>query len=136
MFLEHVAMACKPCNNEKRRDDQTPELTLAKSGWESFLSHDSSRCPQNCKTCAYWTTIWPDSETRRTRLEEAMKRIHGFQQPYAHYIDWSSHARVLIRERVEMLYRDCQKFATEEIEKLTLGTELNFSALVTRVPTI
>jgi hypothetical protein len=32
----NVTVSCKKCNNEKRRDDQRPELVLANSGWESF----------------------------------------------------------------------------------------------------
>ncbi|MDA0767020.1 MAG: HNH endonuclease signature motif containing protein [Verrucomicrobia bacterium] len=62
----NVAMACKPCNNEKRRDDQIPQLILANSGWESFLCHDGSRCLEDCKTCAYWAYKWPSEGTRRT----------------------------------------------------------------------
>lgn len=48
----NVAMACKTCNNQKRNDDQ--KLTLAENGWQSFLSHDGSRCEEGCRTCAYW----------------------------------------------------------------------------------
>src|SRR6187431_2662188 len=36
----NVAVACVKCNREKRRDDQLSHLTLAQSGWESFLSHN------------------------------------------------------------------------------------------------
>ena len=43
----NVLVACRRCNNEKRRDDSLMVLSLAKSGWESFLSHDGSRCPPN-----------------------------------------------------------------------------------------
>jgi hypothetical protein len=33
----NVLVACRRCNNEKRRDDSLLVLSLAKSGWESFL---------------------------------------------------------------------------------------------------
>src|SRR5665213_1398932 len=39
----NVLVACRKCNGEKRRDDSVRTLTLAGSGWESFLSHDGSR---------------------------------------------------------------------------------------------
>ena len=40
----NVLVACKMCNSEKRRDDSLRVLSLATSGWESFLSHDGTRC--------------------------------------------------------------------------------------------
>ncbi len=46
----NVAVACVTCNREKRRDDQRKDLVLAETGWESFLSHDGTRCPGACKT--------------------------------------------------------------------------------------
>ena len=52
------------------------------------------------------------------------KRVHRFQEPYAHFIAWSGEARESIRHKVENLYRDCQNFATEEIEKLTSEVEI------------
>lgn len=121
----NVAMACKRCNNEKRQDDQL--LPLAENGWESFLSHDGSRCAANCKACTYWSGIWPDQETRRTSLASARERVHRFQQPYTQFVQWSENARGLLRQKIEILYRDCQRFATDEIGKLTLGLELDFS---------
>ncbi len=121
----NVAMACKRCNNGKRQDDQL--LPLAENGWESFLFHDGSRCAPTCKACLYWTSIWPDRETRRTSLASARERVHGFQQPYKQFVQWSANTRELLRQKIEILYRDCQRFATDEIGKLTLGLELNFS---------
>lgn len=47
----NVLVACRRCNNEKRRDDSLAKLVLANSGWESFLSHDGGRCPSSCLTC-------------------------------------------------------------------------------------
>jgi len=47
----NVLVACSQCNSEKRRDDSLKVLLLAKSGWESFLSHDGGRCTPSCLTC-------------------------------------------------------------------------------------
>ncbi|MGC1912420.1 MAG: hypothetical protein WA660_11355, partial [Candidatus Acidiferrales bacterium] len=38
----NVLVACRRCNSEKRRDDSLKVLSLAGSGWESFLSHDGT----------------------------------------------------------------------------------------------
>lgn len=123
----NVAMACKRCNNEKRRDVQSALISLAASGWESFLSHDGSRCTENCKSCAYWTTVWPVPDKRRNALIAAKERIRQFQRPYDSFLILSNQARASIRAKIETLYRDCQSFATAEIEKLTLELELNFT---------
>jgi hypothetical protein len=121
----NVAVACKRCNNEKRRDDQN--LPLADNGWESFLSHDGIRCSTGCKTCAYWASVWPDPEARRKSLEAAKERVFRFQEPFRQFVDWSSKARGELREKIEALYRDCQRFATDEIGKLSSGLDLEFS---------
>ena len=39
----NVLVACRRCNNEKRRDDALRVLVLGHYGWESFLSHDGRR---------------------------------------------------------------------------------------------
>src|SRR5665213_4398473 len=39
----NVLVACRRCNSEKRRDDSRKILTLADSGWASFLSHGGSK---------------------------------------------------------------------------------------------
>ncbi len=124
----NVAMACKRCNNEKRRDDQNPNLYLAENGWESFLSHDGIRCVPSCKTCVYWVSILPDKETRRTSLGVARERVRRFQEPYDRFVHWSANARDSIRQKIEVLYRDCQNFATAEIGKLTAGVALDFAS--------
>lgn len=123
----NVAMSCKRCNNEKRRDDQIRSLSLAPSGWESFLSHDSSRCAAGCKTCSYWTSIWPDSTLRGQSLAAAKDRIHRFREPYQSFIIWSASSRASIQQKVEILYRACQEFATTEIDKLTSGLQFDFT---------
>jgi hypothetical protein len=59
----------------------------------------------------------------------AQGRIQEFRQPFSKYIAWSDHARSAIQSRVEGLYRACQAFATNEIEKLTSELTFDFAAL-------
>jgi len=120
----NVAVACRRCNSEKRRDDQKEMLHLAENGWESFLSHDGERCDIGCKTCAYWVSVWPAGEERHAMLQAAQVRIHQFRGPFLKYTKWSFAVRNSIRAKVETLYRSCQAFATTEIQSLT--SELNF----------
>jgi hypothetical protein len=121
----NVAMACKVCNNQKRDDDQ--KLLLAENGWESFLSHDGTRCATGCRTCAYWRRIWPEESLRIHALSEARQRVVAFQVPYKQFIQWSAGARDTLRVKIEMLYRDCQRFADEEIKKLVAEVNLDFT---------
>lgn len=127
----NVAVACRRCNSEKRRDDQMSVLKLADSGWESFLAHDGHRCEDGCKTCSYWTTVWPQSSMRRKRLAQAQARIQKFRLPFSKYIEWSSVTRSAVQAQVEGLYRACQKFATIQIESLTSELNFDFSTLKT-----
>lgn len=120
----NVAVSCKPCNNEKRRDDQKPELSLANSGWESFLSHNGLSCLAGCKSCAYWVAKLPEPSIRTDFLKSAIVRIHRFKAPFARFTRWSEAARPSIKELTEGLYRSCQSFATGQIERLI--SELNF----------
>lgn len=120
----NVAVACRRCNSEKRRDDQKLVLNLAPNGWGSFLAHDGTRCQAGCMSCRYWASVWPDAAQRRELLLRSQVRIQDFRQPFAKYITWSDHARGAIQSRVESLYRACQTFATNEIEQLT--SQLNF----------
>jgi 5-methylcytosine-specific restriction endonuclease McrA len=124
----NVAMACRPCNNEKRRDDQKTQLSLASSGWESFLSHDRSRCEAECKTCSYWASLWPDDTLRVRMLDHQRERIRHFQEPYNLFITWSESVRPSIQNKVEVLYRACQDFATDEIEKLSSELVFDFTS--------
>lgn len=122
----NVAISCKRCNNEKRNDDQ--KLSLASNGWESFLLHDGSRCAPNCRTCAYWNGNYPDPEKLRISLATARERVFRFQQPYCQFVQWSANARGSLREKIETLYRDSQRFATDEITKLTSDHNFKFNA--------
>ena len=125
----NVAMACRRCNSEKRRDDQLPTLILAPTGWKSFLSHDAIRCPPGCKTCAYRFSLWPDSTLRATNLTQVTQRLEEFRKPYARFIAWTDANRLAVQSRVELLYRSCQQFATSEIEKLTSDLTFDFKTL-------
>jgi hypothetical protein len=112
----NVIVSCKKCNNEKRRDDQLKELKLAKSGWESFLSHDSMRCGGACKTCAYWKTVWPDQSQRIKNLKQARYRILEFRAEYGEAIQLSLEAQPSLHQELEKIYRECQMFATSCIK--------------------
>jgi len=114
----NVIIACKRCNNEKRRDDSRQILDLAETGWESFLTHDSTRCSDACKTCAYWRLVWINPAERIANLKTSRQRLLDFRRNYSATLDWSERARVELRDSVEKLYRDCQDFAIREIQTL------------------
>src|SRR5271157_175830 len=78
----NVLVACRKCNSEKRRDDSLRILSLAGSGWESFLSHDGTRCAASCSTCGYWKNIWRDESERKLRLGENLERIGSFRSTF------------------------------------------------------
>ncbi len=128
----NVAVACKRCNNEKRRDDQKHVLTLAADGWESFLSHDGSRCAPGCKTCAYWSQLWPDVNARNKALKEAVIRIRQFRLPFTRFIQWADNERPAIQKLAESLYRSCQDFATSQMEGLTSKLDFDFAKLAAK----
>jgi len=112
----NVIVSCKKCNNEKRRDDQHHELTLAKTGWESFLSHDGTKCGEHCKTCAYWKTVWPD-EIRAQNLKAARRKILEFRARYSESIDLNLKAHDSLRKELDKIYRECQSFASGRIKE-------------------
>jgi hypothetical protein len=112
----NVIVSCKRCNNEKRRDDQLHELTLAKTGWESFLSHDGTKCGEHCKTCAYWKTIWPD-EMRVKNLKAARRKILEFRARYSESIELNQKTHISLQRELDKIYRECQSFATARIKK-------------------
>lgn len=128
----NVAVACKCCNNEKRRDDQKHVLTLATAGWQFFLSHDGSRCSPECKTCEYWSQLWPDAGAKINALKEAVIRIQQFRLPFSHFIQWSDDERPVIQKLAETLYRSCQDFATNQIEGLTSKLDFDFAKLAAK----
>ena len=119
----NVLVACRRCNSEKRRDDSLKVLTLAGSGWESFLSHDGTRCALACRTCRYWQGIWEDETERRLRLRENLQRIRSFRSSFPEYERavlslMKTHPALLSK-----LYSDCQNFAEMEIKSLLDGSD-------------
>jgi hypothetical protein len=113
----NVVVACTRCNREKRRDDSTPVLTLAPTGWESFLSHLSDKCPPNCNSCRYWATVWPEMSERAVSINAALKRIQDFRASYASYLETNAKVRILLATEIGEIYRDCQQFATTRIRQ-------------------
>jgi len=114
----NVVVACAECNREKRRDDQTVSNGLCSTGWESFLSHDGTRCLSACKTCLYWQSVWPSDFVRVDKLNGARKRIHEFQAHFQGIADKVASLRSAIQRDVETLYRDSQDFAQNRIQAL------------------
>ncbi len=112
----NVVVSCKKCNNEKRRDDQLRELTLATSGWESFLSHDATKCREGCNSCAYWRSVWPDDRLRGKNMSDARNRIAEFRAEYEVAIQLNKEAQPSLHEELEKIYRECQLFATSRIK--------------------
>lgn len=113
----NVLVACRKCNNEKRRDDSSLTLTLAASGWESFLSHDG-RCGPGCRTCAYWMSLYPNSEERSALLTFRKIRIQEFRSQFTEFQSLRDAISAVLPTLVTKLYSDCQKFAETEISVL------------------
>lgn len=113
----NVLVSCRKCNNEKRRDDSLPKLTLASSGWESFLAHNG-RCVANCKTCQYWIGIWPDESDRSSALAQRAQAIREFRLQFPKLQIVRARISAELADSVSLLYSDCQNFAEQEIAKL------------------
>lgn len=118
----NVALSCTRCNREKRRDDQIVELHLAPSGWESFLSHNGTRCQPKCMNCAYWRAVWPDLTERDDRLMGSRQRISDFRTSHGEGIRLNDILRSSLIAHLDEVYRDCQIFATESIRRRTEET--------------
>lgn len=114
----NVLVACSKCNCEKRRDDSMKTLTLATSGWESFLSHDGQRCAASCRTCAYWTQRWPERQKRVSLMNENRERILRFRRLFALSETGMSLPVEELPAVLIQLYTDCQAFAENEIKSL------------------
>jgi hypothetical protein len=114
----NVLVACRRCNNEKRRDDSLLVLSLAKSGWESFLSHDGSRCAPTCRTCFYWKEIWIDEAERKLRLGENLQRLRLFRRSFSEFEQILPSLIDSMPALLTKLYADCQAFAEREMESL------------------
>jgi hypothetical protein len=114
----NVLVACRKCNSEKRRDDSLGILTLASSGWESFLSHDGARCEASCRTCRYWETVWAGDVERRQILSENLSRIRVFRNRFGEFQAVHSALIETLPTLLTKLYSDCQIFAEKEIKSL------------------
>ena len=124
----NVIVACTQCNREKRRDDSIVTLTLAESGWESFLSHNSMKCKDSCNSCKYWIKIWPETSGRNMNLQLAQGRIREFRAIYGDYLELNVRAKVVLAEKIDAIYRDCQQFATTRIEEAVEDVLREFSS--------
>jgi hypothetical protein len=114
----NVLAACRRCNNEKRRDDSLLVLSLAKSGWESFLSHDGTRCAPTCRTCLYWKEIWVEEAERKLRLSENLQRLRLFRISFSEFERTLPSLIDTMPALLTKLYADCQDFAEREMESL------------------
>jgi hypothetical protein len=114
----NVLIACRRCNSEKRRDDSLRGLSLARSGWESFLSHDGARCVMPCHTCEYWKSIWEDETERRLRLDESLQRARLFRHEFSEFEQILPSLMETLPALLTKLYSDCQTFAEAEIKSL------------------
>ena len=116
----NVVVACRKCNGEKRRDDARTLLIIANSGWESFLSHDGTRCPEVCANCLYWRTIWPNNVERKSLLRMNLERIRDFRAQFSLLEGTMKALSEELPTVLSKLYADCQTFATTEIETMLL----------------
>ncbi len=114
----NVVLACKPCNSEKRRDDSLRTLVLAESGWESFLSHDGTRCKEPCLTCAYWRSKYPISRERVSQLKLAIARMTEFRANFPEFARVLPSLKKNLPHYLAILYKDCQEFADSKIDSL------------------
>jgi hypothetical protein len=114
----NVLVACKKCNSEKRRDDSQRTLSLAATGWESFLSHDGTKCGPPCPACLYWNSVWQDEEKRRQAMAENLKRIRSFRSRFTEFQALIPTLAAAMPATLAKLYSDCQHFAESEIKSL------------------
>ncbi len=123
----NVLVACKDCNTEKRRDDSKKNLSLAPLGWESFLSHDGTRCDEDCLTCAYWCRVWEDQGERKRRLSDNLEKIRSFRREFPEFEGALPSLTQRLPTLLTKLYSDCQAFAESEIKSLLEKFERNNS---------
>jgi hypothetical protein len=114
----NVLVACRRCNGEKRRDDSQKVLSLASSGWESFLSHDGTRCSSSCLTCQYWRSVWENEAERKARLTENLERLRSFRRTFQEFEEVLPSLARALPTLLAKLYSDCQAFAEAEIKSL------------------
>jgi hypothetical protein len=111
----NVLVACRNCNSEKRRDDSPKILSLANTGWESFMCHDGSRCSEDCLTCVYWARVWEDGAERRHKLAANLERIQRFRRDFPEFQKILPLVSQTLPSVLTKLYADCQAFAENQI---------------------
>jgi hypothetical protein len=114
----NVLVACGKCNSEKRRDDAKKTLSIAASGWESFLSHNGTHCDASCRTCQYWEKQWGDQSERNIQLNESLERIRQFRSRFSEFQSVLPDLIETLPVMLTKLYSDCQSFAENEIKML------------------
>lgn len=114
----NVLVACRRCNSEKRRDDAAGILSLAISGWESFMLHDGRRCTTQCATCIYWQKLWPNRDERELHMRENLERIRSFRRQFPELAQTLDFLKGTLPTLLGKLYTDCQDFAEREIKSL------------------
>lgn len=122
----NVVVSCSKCNREKRRDDSDVESKLADSGWESFLSHDFSRCPPTCNTCLYWQVFSKTRDDQSNRLRSAKLKMTAFRERHSEYLTINARIRNSLAASAQAIYRDCQSFAESRIKE---SVELAFRGI-------
>jgi hypothetical protein len=114
----NVLVACRKCNLEKRRDDSLGVLSLANSGWESFLSHTGTGCAASCLTCSYWRSVWKNDTERKLRLTENLEKIRSFRRGFSELDEVFPSVAKALPALLTKLYADCQTFAETKIKSL------------------
>jgi hypothetical protein len=132
----NVLVACRRCNNEKRRDDSLKILSLATSGWESFLSHGGSPCATSCLTCAYWNKLWEDGAERTLRLSDNLQRIRSFRRAFPDLERILPSIMETLPILLTKLYSDSQSFAETEIKSLLERFEQSSHPQISNEPSI
>ncbi len=127
----NVLVACKKCNSEKRRDDSQKVLSLASTGWESFLSHNGVACLKTCLTCKYWESIWRDPTERKMRLEENLQSVRSFRNGFPEFERVLPSISLTLPDLLAKLYSDCQNFAEIEIKTLLSRFEASYKLPLT-----
>lgn len=118
LFRLQILLACKRCNGEKRRHDSLRILSLAPSGWESFLSHEVPVAPRPAVP-AY--TGKPFGRMEENELCDCGKIWKGVRSFRAMFLQFQKALPSFMETQPALLaklYIDCQSFAEREINSL------------------
>ena len=102
----------------KSADDSSKTLSLANSGWESFLSHDGTRCAPLCLTCQYWKSIWEDETPGQLGIYANLQKLRSFRCAFSEFERVFPSLAQNLPSLLTKLYCDCQSFAEKEIKSL------------------